>query len=162
MVLQLNRFCTAEGVVTKSRVPIALPSTLRLPVLVEGSTTSVRYHLSAVVLHLGDTPQRGHYRVLLVEPTGGAWLTDDGIPTKRPSKSYALSRRIPIFCISAQLHFRRFCELGLLFKSVSGLVLIGPQGRQGLGWVAISHAAKLPCTMRANIAQRTRLILLRS
>ena len=85
VVLQLNRFCTAEGVVTKSRVPIALPSTLRLPVLVEGSTTSVRYHLSAVVLHLGDTPQRGHYRVLLVEPTGGAWLTDDGIPTKRPS-----------------------------------------------------------------------------
>lgn len=73
-MLQLNRFCTAEGVVTKSRVPIALPSTLRLPVLVEGSTTSVRYHLSAVVLHLGDTPQRGHYRVLLVEPTGGAWL----------------------------------------------------------------------------------------
>ena len=88
VALQLNRFRTQEGVVLKTQTPVTLPRTVHLPMWVEGSVASSRFLLSAVVFHLGSSPFRGHYRTLLVEKQGRAWLTEDGIAASPPNRSY--------------------------------------------------------------------------
>ena len=48
-----------------------------------------KFLLSAVVVHLGSSPHQGHYRTLLVEEQGRAWLTDDGIAAQAPTRDQA-------------------------------------------------------------------------
>ena len=87
VVLQLNRFRTVGGVVTKTGTPVTLPATVNPPIWVEGSTTFAKFLLSAVVIHLGSSPHQGHYRVLLVEEQGRAWITEDGIAAQPPHRT---------------------------------------------------------------------------
>ncbi|CAE7477785.1 secG [Symbiodinium sp. CCMP2592] len=90
LVLQLNRFRTVRGVVTKSKVAVTLPRTVTVPTWNEGRLTQKPYLLSAAVIHLGSTPRQGHYRSLLLDGSGKAWWTDDRQPAVVPQKDDAL------------------------------------------------------------------------
>ena len=88
VALQLNRFTVVDRAVHKLSTPVSLPSKLHLPCWVEGS---LRYLLSAALVHLGSTPHSGHYRTLLIESTGKMWWTDDGVPARPPRKDEAFT-----------------------------------------------------------------------
>ena len=78
VAIQLNRFRTSGRVISKAAEAVSLPLHISLPSWVEGSARRLEYRLSAVLVHLGETPTQGHYRALLVERTGRMWWTDDG------------------------------------------------------------------------------------
>ena len=68
VALQLSRFHTTDRRVLKSRSPVSLPNTVRLPVWVAGRVQQLLFHLCSALIHLGHTPNSdsGHYRAVLI------------------------------------------------------------------------------------------------
>ena len=63
---------------------VSLPLQVTLPVWVAGEVRHQVFRLSAVLVHLGDSPKQGHYRALLVVRTlvecGGRMITVEWPP----------------------------------------------------------------------------------
>ncbi|OLP82599.1 hypothetical protein AK812_SmicGene36740 [Symbiodinium microadriaticum] len=76
--LQVSRF-DARGRKTFDSVQIS--SAVYLPRFVDNTlhTTSTRYHITAVIFHLGDSPQRGHYRTAFYKDGRIVGMTDDNV-----------------------------------------------------------------------------------
>ena len=76
--LQVSRF-DAQGRKTFDSVQIS--SAVYLPRFVDNTlhTTSTRYHITAVIFHLGDSPQRGHYRTAFYKDGRIVGMTDDNV-----------------------------------------------------------------------------------
>ena len=84
---QLSRFHASDRRVRKSRSPVSLPNTVRLPVWVEGRVEQVPFHFCSALIHLGDTPNSGHYRAVLMGSDSTYWITDDDVVARRAIKS---------------------------------------------------------------------------
>ena len=79
LLLQLNRFREVGGVYTKSLTPVVPAETLSIPVFHADSLQrrTIRYQLRAAILHIGDTPQSGHYRAVTFTEGATAYIHDD-------------------------------------------------------------------------------------
>ena len=88
--LQLMRFFAQHGPVQKNMTPISFAGgeSVMMPIFTEGvSVQWVAYALVAVCIHLGPTPQAGHYRALLIEGRGSRvmWYSDDNVKSRKLS-----------------------------------------------------------------------------
>ena len=82
LIVQINRFATAEETISKSTCPVDIISTLNVPVFtVDLATTMTLYRLHACILHLGPTPTSGHYRSVLYTDDR-RYITDDNMVAK--------------------------------------------------------------------------------
>ena len=79
LLLQLNRFREVGAVYTKSSTPVVPTDTLSIPVFhADGLRRgTLRYQLRAAIIHIGDTPQSGHYRAVTFNAGASAYMHDD-------------------------------------------------------------------------------------
>ena len=79
LLLQLNRFREVGGVYAKSTTPVVPTDTLSIPVFHDDGLQrgTLRYRLRAAIIHIGDTPQSGHYRAVTFHVGATAYLHDD-------------------------------------------------------------------------------------
>ena len=82
--LRINRF-DSQG--NKVRSQIVISPAVYLPVFTgaDEQTASTRYETCAVVYHLGETSQSGHYRTGLYSNGSLAHVTDDNLPAQLAS-----------------------------------------------------------------------------
>ena len=85
-LLQLNRFREVGGVYAKSTAPVVPTDTLSISVFPDDGLQrrTLRYRLRAAIIHIGETPQSGHYRAVTFHVGATAHLHDD---TKLPRSS---------------------------------------------------------------------------
>ena len=89
-ILQISRF-RPDG--SKDHTPVKLSEAVYIPQFSTAglATTSVRYVITAVIYHLGESLLRGHYRAALVEQGRLCHHTDDNvIPTPHRSSDTAV------------------------------------------------------------------------
>ena len=114
LMLHLQRYCFAEGIVQKNSSPIDLVERLSLPVLprdvrhesapIDRSGDQL-YQVVSVILHHGSSPQQGHYTSLCFAGAGEhsyrIHLNDDALPRAlTPLDALALcSRDMYIVCL---------------------------------------------------------------
>ena len=77
VALQLNRFRADSGGSRKCGTSVSIPRQLSLPCWIAGEIRPTLFKVSAVLIHLGNTPSSGHYRSVLFEPNGRCRYTDD-------------------------------------------------------------------------------------
>ena len=85
LIVQIMRFSFTEGsVVRKSQISFRLPQLLRFPCQTDADAPVewLSYSISCGALHLGGTPQSGHYRSFFiseseVRDSSRYWLTED-------------------------------------------------------------------------------------
>ena len=80
VILQICRFSPSGN---KDFTRVKLSDSVYLPVFTGPglNTSSVRYSVTAIIYHLGLTPQSGHYRTALVERGRLCYHTDDNEAT---------------------------------------------------------------------------------
>ena len=89
VALQQNRFRTDSAGSRKCSSSVSIPRQLSIPCWIAGGIQQILFQVSAVLIHLGDTPNSGHYRSALFEPNGRCWYTDDNRNAVCPSVSDA-------------------------------------------------------------------------
>ena len=85
LALQLNRFRAGSAGARKCNSSVSIPRLLSIPCWLAGGIQKVSFQVSAVLVHLGDTPHSGRYRSVLFEPNGRCWYTDDNQGAGFPS-----------------------------------------------------------------------------
>ena len=90
LCIQLERFVRRNRAIRKKSVPIVVGD-ICMPMFVNASahTEQIAYRLISMVVHLGNSPNTGHYRSVLLTPTEvgltgnpchfQAYYTDDGV-----------------------------------------------------------------------------------
>ena len=84
LIVQIMRFSFTGGSVRKSQISFRLPQLLRFPCQTDADAPVewLSYSITCGTLHLGGTPQTGHYRSFLiseheVRDSSRYWLTED-------------------------------------------------------------------------------------
>ena len=94
VVLQLDRFCMRGPFVHKDLTPIAAPEgRLLLPVIDQnGAHVWLPYAVRAIILHIGQSPLSGHYRMAYAD-AGAMRITDDNKPSAGVSANDRVDER---------------------------------------------------------------------
>ena len=111
VVFQLKRF-SRNAFIRKDTSEIVLSSRVLMPCVCtpperpwEQQVQWLEFELISCVMHVGASPQAGHYQAVLYDTSGEGYLTDDGRPARIAVAADSISKR-------CYLLFLRKCGLG--------------------------------------------------
>ena len=98
----LQRFRRNSDVVTRYNGRISVERRYMLPVQTTDGVQLVPFMVQAVILHMGERADMGHYRTLLWFADDVSYLTDDGVRARKIRKSDAelIERGSYVVCLT--------------------------------------------------------------
>ena len=101
LAIALKRFAYTQGGYVKNSSPIRLEGSCMMPLLFGEQIHWAPFSAQAAVVHLGETPDSGHYRAQ-VNLSTGMYYTNDGVRARKPSQrdKEAISRGVYILFLS--------------------------------------------------------------